>query len=176
MNNINRTLLGSIGYSRTSLVSLLILATVTSGMGMGLAIPSVAYAQEGPTLNCANSGGSGGAGGDGGTSTGGEGGVSTGGAGGNDNGNGGDNNSGRGTIGNGGNEDGNGGDALGGNGGDSAANGGQGGEGGKVRQKCVLVSTVVNVNPTIELSSAELEPVAEQIISVMTERVTDRVT
>ena len=63
---------------------------------------------------------------------------------------------------NGGNNDGNGGDALGGNGGDVSANGGQGGEGGKVRQKCILVSTVVNVNPTIELSSPEFEPVGDK--------------
>ena len=33
---------------------------------MGMTIPGIAYAEEGPTLNCENSGGSGGAGGDGG--------------------------------------------------------------------------------------------------------------
>ena len=152
MNNTNRMVSERISRSRTGLVSLLIFATVTSGLGMGMTIPGIAYAEEGPTLNCENSGGNGGAGGDGGDSAGGDGGTTTAGDGGSDNGNGGDNNSGGG---NGGNNDGNGGDALGGNGGNSAANGGQGGEGGKVRQKCILVSTVVNVNPTIELSSPE---------------------
>ena len=157
MNNTNRMVSGRIGRSRrTGLLSLLILATVTSGLGMGMAVPSVAYADGGPTLNCSNSGGDGGAGGNGGTATGANGGNGGSANGGNDNGNGGtggDADRKRGGDANGGNRDGNGGNSQAGDGGDVSSNGGQGGEGGKLRQKCVLVSTVVNVSPTIEIPS-----------------------
>ena len=102
------------------------------------------------------------------TNTAGDSGVSTGGDCGSDNGNGGDNNNGGG---NGGNRDGNGGDSLGGNGGDGASDGGQGGEGGRVRQTCILVSEVLNVNPTIKVPSVGYQPVADQLINLMTERI-----
>jgi hypothetical protein len=166
MNNINSPVSGRISRTRGGLVSVLILAAITSGLGTGIAIPSVAYAQEGPTLNCANSGGNGGAGGDSGASNAGDGGTTTAGDGGSENGNGGDNNGG-----DGGSRNGNGGDARGGNGGDASSEGGHGGDGGRVRQTCVLVSKVVNVNPTIEVPSVELEPVAEHIVARITERV-----
>jgi hypothetical protein len=172
MNNTKRTGSGKITRSRTGLVSLLIIAAVTSGLGMVMAtIPNVAYADKSATLNCLNTGGAGGTGGKGGVGVGGDGGVNAGGKGGNDNGNGGDKNKGGG---NGGNKDGNGGDAEGANGGDAKANGGQGGSGGKARQICILVKEVVDVNLPIKVPSFEHDPDKDLLIAEMTERVAAR--
>ena len=171
MNNRNRKVTGRIAGSHNGLVSLLILATVTSGIRYGTnTIPARSLCRgTSNTKLCQFRRRRRRLGGDGGTEYSWKySGVATGGDGGSDNGNGGDNNNGGG---NGGNRDGNGGDALGGNGGDGASDGGQGGEGGRVRQTCILVSEVLNVNPTIKVPSVGYQPVADELINLMTERI-----
>jgi hypothetical protein len=163
MTNTNNIVRVKNTHSRSGMVSLLILAAITSVSGVAMAVPTVAYAQGVSTVqDCLTAGGNGGGGGIGGNSGDSNGGVSGNGGGGGSGGNGG-----TGTtptpptpIGSSGGSGGSGGDTgSGGNGGDTlAGNGGRGADGGQSRMTCVLVAPVLSIEPTISVPPESFEP------------------
>jgi hypothetical protein len=147
MNDINK-IAGKKNTQRyAGIVSLLILAAITSVSGVAMTIPDSAYAAVSHRQNCVSIGGDGG---DGGYTRrndvdGGNGGKGNGGEGGN------------GGIDYGG-DGGKGGKALGGDGGDASADGGDGGDGGKSRLACIIVDPDLTIKPTIVVPAEAFEP------------------
>ena len=155
MNNTNNIVRVKNTHSRSGMVSLLILAAISSISGVVMTVPSVAYAQDSYVQDCLTLGGNGGGGGIGGTS-----GDSSGGASGDGGGGGSGGTGGTGPTGSSGGNAGNGGEtAQGGNGGETlAGGGGTGGGGGTSRLTCVMVAPVLSVNPTISVPPESFEP------------------
>ena len=168
MNNVNK-IVGKKITGHAGLVSLLILAAITSISGVTMTIPDTAYASSPHRQNCVSVGGDGGDAGDSEDNRakagdGGRGDGGTGGRGGQvrDNVNveqdkyrhSGDLNIQKNKGGTGGD----GGDGTGGNGGNVAQNGGDGGDGGKSRLACIIVDPDLTIKPTIVVPSEAFEP------------------
>jgi hypothetical protein len=153
MNDVNMSARKKYIRRDAGIVSLLILAAITSVSGLAMAIPDSAYAAVSHKIDCFSIGGDGGNGGAGGEADGGKAGKGDGGAGGEADG-------GKGIKGEGGDggEGGKGGKGLGGDGGDASAYGGKGGDGGKSRQACIIVDPDLTVKPTIVVPQEAFEP------------------
>jgi hypothetical protein len=146
MNSVNKNVGKKMKQIKAGIVSLMILATITSLSGVAMNFPDAAYAADSHKQRCLSIGGDGGDAGYGGD-------YNRGGGGGGGNG-------GEGGIGgkvNGG-DGGNGGKGLGGNGGDGGGNGGDGGDGGKSRLACIIVDPDLTIKPTLVVPSEAFEP------------------
>lgn len=146
MNSVNKDVEKKMKQVKAGIVSLLILAAITSLSGVAMNNPDTAYADDSHKQRCLSVGGDGGdagyggdynRGGGGGRGDGGEGGIG-------------------GKV-NGG-DGGNGGKGLGGNGGDGGGNGGDGGDGGKSRLACIIVDPDLTIKPTIVVPAEAFEP------------------
>jgi hypothetical protein len=146
MNSVNMNVRKKMKQVNAGIVSLLIVAAITSSTGLAMNIPGTAYAEDTHKQRCLSIAGDGGDAGYGGKyNRGGEGGRGDGG----DGGVGGKVNGGDG---------GNGGKALGGNGGNGGGNGGNGGDGGKSRLACIIVDPDLTIKPTIVVPAEAFEP------------------
>ena len=146
MNSVNMNVGKKMKQVNAGIVSLLIVAAITSSTGLAMNIPGTAYAEDSHKQRCLSIAGDGGDAGYGGKyNRGGEGGRGDGG----DGGVGGKVNGGDG---------GNGGKALGGSGGDGGGKGGNGGDGGKSRLACIIVDPDLTIKPTIVVPAEAFEP------------------
>ena len=165
MNNVNK-IVGKKITGHAGLVSLLILASITSISGVTMTIPNTAYASDPHSQKCISIAGDGGHAGDSEENIGvaGDGGRGEGGNGGKggqvrDNVNaeyrhGGDTNIQK----NKGGPGGDGGDGTGGTGGSVGQSGGDGGDGGKSRLACIIVDPDLTIKPTLVVPSEAFEP------------------
>lgn len=145
--------------AHAGIVSLLILAAITSLSGVAITAPDAAYAAVSHKQTCLSIGGDGGDAGDskGNKAKTGDGGEGEGGDGGNG-GRGGEGSD-RGFGGSGG-DGGKGGKGLGGDGGNvkDSQNGGDGGDGGKSRLACIIVDPDLTIKPTLVVPIEAFEP------------------
>ncbi len=158
MNNVNK-IVGKKITGHAGLVSLLILAAITSISGVTMTIPDTAYANEPHKQKCISIAGDGGHAGDSEENIGVAGGGGRG-----EGGNGGDGGQVRENLNkeyiqkNRGGDGGTGGDGTGGAGGSVSQSGGDGGDGGKSKLACIIVDPDLTIKPTLVVPAEAFEP------------------